>query len=229
MADHKWSERTSYDGNKVNWGLRYILMAAVIMLSDPYFGGEKTGITVHQGCWSFAKASAGTHSGPSAVDTSSWNWRNRVLVLRLLGVAAWFRAKSRSWIAHIHGIVCGDDNVHWLAARQVIDYWRTPPGDGLGSVGGKDDNGPKMYGARPLFVLPWKSYAVSGRTLVAVKACHAYTRQTPKAPHYPKKAAVAVGDQFKAVATTRDEKTGDLWFVTKDGRCLYRDNFEVAA
>lgn len=227
-VNHKWSERTSYDGNAVNWGLRYIFMAAVILLSDPHFGGEKSGITVWQGSYSRrVGASAGTHAGPSAADTSPWNWRNRVLVFRLLGCAAWFRARSRSWVAHIHLIVCGDSDVQWLAARQVVDYWRNPPGSGLGSVGSQRDNGPKMYGARPLFVLPWKSYSVSGQVLRAKVACHAYTRQTVKAPQYG--AAVKVGDTFKAVATTRDERTGKLWFITKKGQCLYVDNFEKAA
>lgn len=226
MVNHAWSERTTYDGNRVNWGLRYIFQAAEKMLASSHFGGERSRITVHQGSYSRSVgASAGTHSGPSAADTSDHNWRNRVLVFRLLGCAAWYRPRSSRWIPHIHLIVCGDGDVHWLAARQVVDYWRNPPGSGLGSIGSQRDNGPKMYGARPLFVLPWKSYSVSGKRLRCKTACHAYTRQTAAAPHHGAK--VEVGTEFDAVATTRDANTGKLWFVTKDGRCLYRDNFEL--
>jgi hypothetical protein len=226
MAAHTWGERTSYDGNAVNWALRYIFIAAVKMLATPHFGGERSGITVHQGSWSGGPQSAGTHTKRSVADTSWFNWRNRVLVFRLLGCAAWYRPRSSRWIPHIHLVVAGDEGVHWLAAQQVVDYWRNPPGSGLGSVGSQRDNGPKMYGARPLFVFPEKAVGKPGKMRCKV-ACHSYTRQTTAAPQYG--AQVAVGEEHTAVAFTRDARTGKLWFVTATGRCFYADNFERVA
>ena len=217
-----WSGRTTYGGKRVNWGLRYILETAVKMLRTGYFGGEKSSITLYQGSWSGASASAGTHTKASAADTSPFNYRNRVLVFRLLGCAAWYRPRSRAWVAHIHLIVAGDSGAHWLALRQVVDYWRNPPGSGLGGVGSQRDNGPKMYGARPLYVFPEKNYGKPGKRYCKT-ACHAYTRQTTNAPRHGSQ--IQVGDELTVVAVTRDEKTRKLWSVTADGRCIYEDNF----
>jgi hypothetical protein len=226
-GDHAWGELTRYDGNRINWGARYMMEDAEVLLSDPHFGSERSGITVHQGSPSTSVgASAGTHSKRSVVDTSNFNYRNRVLVFRLGGAAAWYRPRTSRWIPHIHFVMCGDDGVHWLAARQVVDYWRTPPGSGLGSIGSQRDNGPKMYGARPLYVLPHRSYALNGKIECKV-ACHAYTRQTTAAPQYGPQ--IKVGEQLSGVFTTRDARTGKLWVVTKNGRCVYADNFKRAA
>lgn len=229
MATPKsWNARAVWrtSGNKtVNGGLWYILTVAVLMLSDPYFGGEKDGaIKCYQGSWSDGAKSAGTHTGPSAGDFSPYNDKNRVLVFRLLGCAAWLRVKTRYWIRHIHLIVCGDSGVHWLAALQVKSFWAK----GTGLASGGRDNGPNMYGARPLFIFPLKDTGKPGK-LECVTACHAYTRQTTKAPQHPQGAEVEVGDVLDIVAFTRDQQTRKVWGLTKNGRCVYADNFKRVA
>lgn len=223
MADPTWSGRTSYSGKAVNWGLYYIFIAAVKMLATPYFGGETDGkIKLYQGSWSGAATSAGTHTKTSAADTTPFNYRNRVLVFRILGCAAWFRAKSNAWTAHIHLIVCGDSGAHWLALRQVVDFWRGRNG----LKGSGPDNGPKMYGAKPLFIFPLKE-AGRPRTVEVIEECHAYTRQSITAPTYGAK--IPAGTKLKIVAFTRDADTRNRWGVTAEGKCVMDTHFKDAA
>jgi hypothetical protein len=75
-------------------------------------------------------------------------------------------------------------------------------------------------------VLPHRSYALNGKIECKV-ACHAYTRQTTAAPQYGPQ--IKVGEQLTGAFTTRDARTGKLWVVTKNGRCVYADNFKRAA
>lgn len=220
---HKFSGRTTYHGKRVNYGVWYALKAAEKMLRTKHFGGEKSWITLYQGSYSNGSLSAGTHTGSGAFDSSEWNWKNRVLVLRILGFAAWRRTRAQGpWINHIHAIMAGDGGAAAGAKRQVTAFWNGK--NGLAS--NRADDGPKMYGARPLFVFPLKSTGKPGKRYCTT-ACHAYTRQTTKAPRYG--GEIAVGDVLEVVAVTRDAKTGKLWSVTADGRCIYEDNFSRSA
>lgn len=218
---HKFGGRTTYHGKRVNWALWYALKAAEILLSDPHFGGEKSWITVWQGSFSTSVgASAGTHAGSGTADTSPFNWKNRLWVFRLLGFAAWMRPARRGvWVQHIHMVMCGDGGAARLALQQVASFWKRPSRDGL--AGNRVDTQlPKML-CRPLFVFPEKDYGRPGK-FRCVTACHAYKQQTTAAPQYGE---FAVGAEVHFVFITRDRDTGKLWGVTKQGRCLYKDNF----
>lgn len=217
-----FSGRTTYHGKRVNYGLWYALKAAEKMLRTPHFGGESSWITILQGSFSNGSLSAGTHTGSGAFDSTAHNWRNRLIVFRILGLAAWRRTRAQGpWVEHIHAIMCGDGGAAAGAKRQVTAYWNGRNGLGTNRV----DDGPKMFGARPLFVFPLKATGKPGKRYCTT-ACNAYTRQTTKAPQY---GSFKVGDVLTVVAVTRDARTGKLWGVTAEGRCIYEDNFSRSA
>ena len=103
-----WGDRKGYGDVTLNLGLWYLVKAANEMLAQDKFGGEKGNLTIVQGCWSGADASAGTHSGMDALDTTPHNWQNRERVFRLLGTAFYHRPLLPGvWGPHCHGIVDG--------------------------------------------------------------------------------------------------------------------------
>lgn len=220
-----FSDRTTYHGKRVNKGLWYVLKASEKMLSDPNFGGENDWIYLYQGSWSGASASAGTHAGSGAFDCTPYNWKKRIWVFRLLGMAAWYRPARRGvWVAHIHAIMCGDGNAAASARRQVSSFWSRPQRNGLAG-NARDYQDPQMV-SRPLFVFPEKTTGKPGKRYCKV-ACHAYKQSSTRAPHHG--GQINVGDVLEVVAVTRDRDSGKLWSLTKSGRCIYEDNFSRAA
>ena len=121
----QFSDKTSYQRKTINEGTRQILVAANKMLATSYFGNEKSPITLVQGSYSGGvAASAGTHNGGGAFDITSYNGKNRVRVLRILGTTADIRIKIIDiWDEHIHGIVCGDGSASKGAKYQVSEYY----------------------------------------------------------------------------------------------------------
>lgn len=76
---------------------------------------------------SSVSASAGTHSGGGAVDLSvagmsTFQIHLVVFLMRRLGFAAWYRPKSRSWGAHIHGVNKSCRDLPAAAKKQVTAY-----------------------------------------------------------------------------------------------------------
>lgn len=119
------STRTYYQGRVVNERTRQILEAANALLRNSRYGGETGPMTIVQGSFNGGgvSASAGTHDGGGAGDLTAHNQKNRVKVLRLLGVAAWYRPTMKNvWSAHIHFVVIGDPTVSRGAAAQVSAY-----------------------------------------------------------------------------------------------------------
>lgn len=81
-----------------------------------------------QGSYSHAAASAGTHSGPGAIDISVRGLTSRqvnrlVKWMRIVGWAAWYRPTLPGvWGEHVHGIAIGTKGLPRLAAQQVTAY-----------------------------------------------------------------------------------------------------------
>lgn len=211
-----WSDRTRYQGKRVNMGTRYMLTAANKMLATSGFGGEREPVTMLQGSYSGSvSASAGTHNGGGAIDITKHNWRNREKVFRLLGMAMWHRAARRGvWIEHMHGIVDGDGTASAGAKRQVTAYHNRR--DGL--AGNGPDRGYRML-VFPLFVFPEKPQGKPGKRYCRV-ACHAYEQPTPNSRNL---GPIAVGDMREVVAVVNVK--GHYWGITAKGQCIYEGNF----
>lgn len=117
--------RLTYQGRVVDELTFEILTAANLLLSLPRFGGEREPVTLVQGSYNGGgvAASAGTHDGGGAIDITAFNWKNRVRVFRMLGVAMWHRPALRGvWAEHIHGIVIDGVELSRGAALQVQAY-----------------------------------------------------------------------------------------------------------
>lgn len=104
-------------------------------------------LSLSQGSYSNATASAGTHSGGGALDvraaTLTAEQRARVvLALRQVGFAAWLRTPSQGdWPYHIHAIAIGTPDLSAAARDQVVDY--KAGRNGLANNG--PDDGPRGY------------------------------------------------------------------------------------
>lgn len=133
VAVSAW-DRVTYQGHPVDRLTLQIITVANMLLRLPKFGSETSAATMLQGSFNRGGvgASAGTHDGGAAFDMTPFNWKNRVKVYRLLGVAysnrptLWQRFKKALrliWKHHGHGIVCGMGNASPLALSQVRDYY----------------------------------------------------------------------------------------------------------
>lgn len=137
-------------------------------------------LTLTQGSYSNATASAGTHSGGGALDIRASNLtvdqRARVVLgARQMGFAAWLRIPAQAnppWPYHVHGIAIGCPDLSAAARGQVADY--KAGRNGLANNG--PDDGPSGYRA-----MTWEKYlaahpdeewemAVGEDILAAVKA-----------------------------------------------------------
>lgn len=205
----KWSDIVYYQGRRVNRGTLAIIEAANILLSAKKFGNERSPLTLVQGSYNGGgvSASAGTHDGGGAGDTSAYNVENRERVFRLLGTAYYHRkAVYGLWNAHGHFIVDGDGTASAGAKRQVLKYRGRK--DALASNG--PDTGYKML-VFPLFVAPWRP---KGKTGVF------YIKHTQKAFHQPTRKSqvyktLSRGKRFTVIARVRVGKT--YWAVNPNG------------
>jgi hypothetical protein len=209
-----FSTRTTYQGKAVNQGTLAILTAANILLSQPEFGGEKEPLTLIQGGYNKGgvKASAGTHDGGGAIDITTFNYKNRIKVFRLLGVAIWHRYTIPGlWSAHLHGIVCGDGSASSGAKAQVKEYYNKQ--DGLAGSGADKD---------------WRPYKVPILfRFGGSKAVHYVTKATTgnEQPYSKSKhlKSLPVGTKFTPVAWVKNAY-GNYWAVNKQGLFVFGDN-----
>lgn len=82
-------------------------------------------LTISQGSYNAGRvsASAGTHDGGGVVDLMPWDHANKIVALRGVGFAAWYRpAIPGLWPAHIHAVLIGHGRLAPSAARQVTAY-----------------------------------------------------------------------------------------------------------
>ena len=132
-------DRTTYDGNTVDWLTRAALEATAKRLGYD--------LTITQGSYNAGgvAASAGTHDGGGVVDLAAWDHEHKVRELRRTGFAAWYRpAIPGLWPAHIHAVLIGNRRLHPTARNQVAEYLAGR--DGLASRG--PDNGPRRWVGR---------------------------------------------------------------------------------
>ena len=125
---------TSRDGKRVD-----LLTDAALRLAEKRLGYP---LSITQGSYNAGKveASAGTHDRGGVVDLLPWDWRNKVIVLRGVGFAAWYRpAVPGLWPAHIHAVLIGHARLAPAAERQVTAYLSKR--DGLAGNGPDVDPG----------------------------------------------------------------------------------------
>lgn len=82
-------------------------------------------LTIVQGSYNAGgvTASAGTHDGGGVVDLTAYDWERKVLALRQVGFAAWYRpARPGLWNAHIHAVLVGNARLSADARDQVTEY-----------------------------------------------------------------------------------------------------------
>lgn len=129
-------DRTTYDGNTVDWITRAALEDVASRLGYD--------LTVSQGSYNAGKVpqSAGTHDGGGAVDLSAWDHEKKVRELRRAGFAAWYRPTiPGTWEEHIHALLIGNRKLSPGARAQVAAYLAGK--DGL--AGNGPDNGPRQF------------------------------------------------------------------------------------
>lgn len=205
--------RTSYQGRAVDALTLQIILVANALLRLAKFGGEREGVTMVQGSFNRGgvSASAGTHDGGATFDLTAFNWKNRVKVLRLLGVAyfnrptLWQRVKNSMrlvWTNHGHGVVCGMGNASPLALSQVQDYYAGR--NGLANRGRDID-------WRPL-VFPLAVFGGNTGHRVTKRGCHAYEQPTTRA-----KVERDVYEGAKVTVLMEVNVGGRRWAVTSVG------------
>jgi hypothetical protein len=131
-------DKTTYDGNTVDWLTRAALEATAKRL------GYADGLTITQGSYNAGgvAASSGTHDGGGVVDLAPFDHVAKVRELRRTGFAAWYRpAIPGLWPAHIHAVLIGNAKLAPSARRQVSAYLARR--DGL--AGNGPDNGPRDF------------------------------------------------------------------------------------
>jgi hypothetical protein len=216
MATHKWSDRTTYQGHRVNFGTWFILVALNILVRIKRFGGETSNVTMLQGGYNAGgvAASAGTHDGGAAFDLTPFNWKWRVWLLRLLGCAAYYRPYNwdlRGGGAHIHVIVSGDGTASKGAKQQVIDFLH-----GLNGLA----NRAKDPNTRPHGLLLLFHYPVS----TSLNVRYATKNQTLR--DQPSSAGASLGTlkknaKFTPIAWVKNS-SGNLWGVNKLNEWAYQ-------
>jgi hypothetical protein len=127
-----------------------------LLLAERLLGYQ---LSIMQGSWSNASASAGTHSGGGAVDISIENpdgslvsWTDqvaRVHALRAAGFRAWRRTPSQGFVYHVHGILAGDHLVSPSAAEQLVQW--DAGLDGLADHGPDSDPVDTAAGRPPVY------------------------------------------------------------------------------
>lgn len=129
-------DRTTYDGNTVDW-----LTRAALEDTAKRLGYD---LTITQGSYNAGgvAASAGTHDGGGVVDLDPWDHANKVRELRRTGFFAWHRpAIPGLWSEHIHAGLIGDTKMSPAAKAQVLDYMAGRNG----LADGGPDNGPRNF------------------------------------------------------------------------------------
>ena len=219
----KWSDKLSYDGKRVNRGTLSILTAAnIILQNSSRYGKEKSNISLTQGGYNKGgvAASAGTHDGGGAIDITAYNYKNRVKVLRILGVAAWYRPTRKNvWSQHIHGIVCGDGTASRGAQAQVNEYYHG--GDGL--VGSAKDPDWRPRSLPILFVAPWDK-----RGEVGIYTANQDTRLMDE-PNSSStlRGVLKLGSTVNIVAVVN--VSGVLWAISSNGDCMLKSSITLGS
>lgn len=209
MSASTWTTYKSPAGSiKVDSLTKQVLTVANQLLALPQFGKEIENMTATQGsgrpCTSYSGC---THSGCGAVDTTAYNWRNRLQILDLLGIIATHRLPADgNWPEHMHLMLNGMGCAHSSLKGQIAELKRG--GDGL--VGSKPDRDKALRSGL------WPLAVYKGRTgkLKAIKGTNLRT-----GPSYDRDIIrpASVGTVVNAIMEVSFEPGGKRWFVTDRG------------
>lgn len=189
---------------------KQILGVANRLLSLPQFGGEVEPMTGLQGSWRPRTQYSGTtHTACSVEDLTAYNWRNRVIVLDLLGKVAFHRTPSQGdWPEHLHDITNGMGCVPSSAKGQITAAKAGK--DGL--VGNRPDPDKNLRsGLWPLAVFQGHT----GRT-VAVRGTTLHDGPASK-----RKVLRTVPKGTVVTSLMEVNVRGRYWFVTDKGEWGY--------
>lgn len=208
------STRTTYKSSAgtiaVDSLMKQVLTVANQLLRLPKFGGEIENMTATQGSFRPSTPYSGTtHTGCAAVDLTAYNWRNRLVVLDLLGAIAGHRLPSEgNWPEHLHVMLNGMGCSAASLKGQIKEVMAG--GDGL--VGSRPDRDKALRSGL------WPLAVYNGRTgkLKAVKKTNLRT-----GPSYDRKVirSAIVGTQVNAIMEVNVD--GKRWFVTDQGEWGY--------
>lgn len=138
--------KTTHDGKVVDKLTHQALLAVEKRLGYT--------LTILQGSYNAGgvAASGGTHDGGGVVDLAPYDHENKVIALRAVGFAAWFRpAIPGLWSDHIHAVLIGNAKLSDAAKAQVADYYAHK--DGL--AGHRPD---KTWRPNPIPVFKWRRF-----------------------------------------------------------------------
>lgn len=186
---------------------KQILTVRNRLLALPKFGGEIEPATATQGSYRPRTSYSGTtHTGCAAVDTTAYNWKNRLILSDLLGTTVCHRLRSEgNWPEHNHEMTRGLGCASASLKGQLAELERG--GDGL--------SGSRPDRDRKLRSLLWPLAIYQGRTgfLVATKTTHLYDGPagSRKVVHDAPK-----GTRVNAIMEVRNHHD-NVWFVTDQG------------
>lgn len=186
---------------------KQILVVRNRLLRLPRFGGEVEEVTATQGSYRPRTSYSGsTHTGCAAVDTTAYNWKNRLILGDLLGVTTCHRLRSEGpWPEHDHEMTRGLSCASASLKAQIAEV--QAGGDGL--------SGSRPDRDRGLRSLLWPLAIYQGRTgrLVATQSTN--LRDGPASSRAVLQSAPK-GTTVNAIMEVRN-KYGNVWFVTDKG------------
>jgi hypothetical protein len=205
-ASTRTTYRSSAGSVAVDSLTKQVLTVANQLLALPKYGAEKEPMTATQGSYRpYTSYSGSTHTGCAAVDLTAYNWRNRLIVLDLLGMIYCHRLTSEGdWPEHGHAMLNGMGCAAAALRGQIEELKRG--GDGL--------SGSRPDRDRHMRSLLWPLAVYNGRTgkLKATKNTNLRT-----GPSYDRDSIrpASVGTVVNAIMEVN--VGGDRWFVTDRG------------
>lgn len=185
---------------------KQVLTVANQLLALPEFGAEKEPMTATQGSYRpYTSYSGSTHTGCAAVDLTSYNWRNRLIVLDLLGMIYCHRLESEGdWPEHGHTMTNGLGCASAALKGQIAEL--KAGGDGL--------SGSRPDRDRYIRSLLWPLAVYNGRT-GKLKATVKTNLRT--GPSYERDVIRPAPVDTVVNAIMEVNVGGDRWFVTDKG------------
>lgn len=194
---------------------KQILNVANRLLKLSKFGGEVEKMTATQGSYRpYTSYSGSTHTGCAAIDLTAFNWRNRLIVLDLLGATACHRTPAQGdWPEHIHSATRGME----CAARSLQGQIAEVENGGDGLSGSRPDPDKEYRSGL------WPTAVYKGRTgtLKALSPTHLYSG--PSSTTTPL-TDVGTGGTVKALMEVVNVH-GNTWFVTDQGQWGFAGKF----
>lgn len=186
---------------------KQILVVRNRLLRLDKFGGEVENVTATQGSYRPRTPYSGsTHTGCAAVDTTAYNWKNRLILSDLLGTTVCHRLRFEgSWPEHLHEMTRGMGCAAESLKGQIAELERG--GDGL--------SGSRPDRDRELRSLLWPLAVYQGRTGILTATQNTRVYDGPGSSRNVV-SEVAKGTKTNAIMEVRN-KFGTLWFVTDKG------------